>query len=245
STIASPESCLESIEESIEIRQAIADLPETLRDTFILHFYQELTHKEIAQRQGISYDNVCRRIHRARKQLKEKLSSYFRGTEEKVSVTATAPQMSSTPWENGEKQQTIESQENIGLETATVFPSGLKEAGVERQEVGGGNLEEDSDLRQIYEAFKGKACTGLGGRNGGQNLLPPASGPLPSEAQASVKNQYGKLTNKPTLRRIFHSFQGIHVVVVKGVKQISNLTTERSSTINFFPQACQQYYSSA
>ncbi|NES85468.1 MAG: sigma-70 family RNA polymerase sigma factor [Moorea sp. SIO2B7] len=79
STVASPESCLEREEKSTEIRQAIANLPETLRDTFILHFYQELTHTEIAQRQGISYDNVCRRISRARKQLKEKLSGYFLG----------------------------------------------------------------------------------------------------------------------------------------------------------------------
>ncbi|NEO54373.1 MAG: sigma-70 family RNA polymerase sigma factor [Okeania sp. SIO3B5] len=84
SNVASPESCLEREEKSTEIQQAIADLPETLRETFILHFYQELTHTEIAQRQGITYDNVCRRIYRARKQLKEKLSSYYRGTEEKV-----------------------------------------------------------------------------------------------------------------------------------------------------------------
>ncbi|NEP59511.1 MAG: sigma-70 family RNA polymerase sigma factor [Symploca sp. SIO2G7] len=84
STVASPEICLERQEKSTEIQQAIANLPETLRDTFILHFYQELTHTEIAQRQGISYYNVCRRIYRARKQLKEKLSSYFRGAEEDV-----------------------------------------------------------------------------------------------------------------------------------------------------------------
>ncbi|WP_237397172.1 sigma-70 family RNA polymerase sigma factor [Okeania sp. KiyG1] len=158
STIATPESCLEREEKSTEIRQAIANLPKTLRETFILHFYQELTHTEIAQRQGITYENVSRRISRARKQLKEKLSSYFRGTGEKVkscqvedcqlglmrgrgdagtqgsfsngqlcrhdiSVTARDPQMSSTSWENEEKQQTIESQENIGLETVTVSPS--------------------------------------------------------------------------------------------------------------------------
>ena len=54
----------------------------------------------------------------------------------------------------------------------------LKEAGVERQEAGGGNLSEDSDLSQILVAFIGEACTGLGGRDGGQNisascLLPP------------------------------------------------------------------------
>lgn len=39
STVASPESCLERQEKSTEIQQAIAHLPETLRDTFILHFY--------------------------------------------------------------------------------------------------------------------------------------------------------------------------------------------------------------
>ena len=63
--------------------------------------------------------------------------------------------------------------------------------------------------------------------------------------QSGVKNQLGKLTRKPTLRWIFQCFQGIHVVVVNGVKQISNLTQERSSIINFFPKTCQQYYSSA
>ncbi|GFZ90299.1 RNA polymerase sigma factor [Okeania sp. KiyG1] len=84
STVASPEICLERQEQSTEIQQAIANLPETLRETFILHFYQELTHTEIAQRQGISYDNVCRRIYQARKLLKEKLSGYFRGAEEDV-----------------------------------------------------------------------------------------------------------------------------------------------------------------
>jgi len=84
STVASPETCLEREEKSTEIQQAIANLPETLRETFILHFYQELTHTEIAQRQGISYDNVCRRIYRARIQLKEKLSGYFRGAGEDV-----------------------------------------------------------------------------------------------------------------------------------------------------------------
>jgi DNA-directed RNA polymerase specialized sigma24 family protein len=112
STVASPESCLERQEKSTEIQQAITNLPETLRDTLILHFYQELTHTEIAQRQGISYDNVCRRIYRARKQLKQKLSSYFLETLEKVSVTAR-DRKSSTLQENGENQQRIESEDQI------------------------------------------------------------------------------------------------------------------------------------
>ena len=79
SIIASPESCLERQEKSTEIQQAIASLPERLRNTFTLHFYQQLSHTEIAEAQGITYDNVCKRISLARKQLKEKLSSYFLG----------------------------------------------------------------------------------------------------------------------------------------------------------------------
>jgi transposase len=65
------------------------------------------------------------------------------------------------------------------------------------------------------------------------------------QAQTGVKNQLGKLTDCPTLRWIFQGFQGIHVVVINGVKQISNLTKERRVTLRFFPEKCQQYYFSS
>ncbi|MDJ0718916.1 MAG: IS1634 family transposase [Prochloraceae cyanobacterium] len=57
-----------------------------------------------------------------------------------------------------------------------------------------------------------------------------------------VKNNTGKLTDKPTLRWIFQCFQGIHVVIINGVKQISNLTDSRLTTINNFSKSCQRYY---
>ena len=63
-----------------------------------------------------------------------------------------------------------------------------------------------------------------------------------SELKTGVKNQLGKLTDRPTLRLIFQCFQGIHVVFLNGVKQISNLRTERCLTLSFFPEKCQQYY---
>ena len=63
-----------------------------------------------------------------------------------------------------------------------------------------------------------------------------------SELKTGVKNQLGKLTDRPTLRWIFQCFQGIHVVFINGVKQISNLRTERCLTLSFFPEKCQQYY---
>ena len=82
--VDTPETVLESEEKVIAIREAIASLPERLRHTFILHFYRQLSHREIASEQGISYENVCKQICLARKHLKQQLSSYFRGTDEDV-----------------------------------------------------------------------------------------------------------------------------------------------------------------
>jgi len=96
-TVECPESVLEREERSQRIRGAIAQLPEKCRETFILHFYRELDYKEIAEQQGISYDNVCKRISLARKQLKEKLSSYFRGTDGEVRETREIKKEGETP----------------------------------------------------------------------------------------------------------------------------------------------------
>jgi RNA polymerase sigma-70 factor (ECF subfamily) len=72
-----PESALETGEKRIVIRRAIDNLPSRLRETFILHFYRELSYAEIAQQQEISYQNVCKRISQARKILHEELRGYF------------------------------------------------------------------------------------------------------------------------------------------------------------------------
>ncbi|NEO67983.1 sigma-70 family RNA polymerase sigma factor [Moorena sp. SIO3H5] len=96
-TVECPESVLEREERSERIRGAIAELPEKLRETFILHFYRELSHQEIADRQGISYDNVCKRISLARKRLKERLSAYFRGTDGEVRETREIKKEGETP----------------------------------------------------------------------------------------------------------------------------------------------------
>ena len=126
-TVECPESVLEREERSAEIRGAVAELPEKCRETFILHFYRQLDYKEIAEQQGISYDNVCKRISLARKRLKEKLSGYFRDSESEVGANShSSPQMSGssqfpTPEENGEKQQQIRSQDEKNvLERGTV-----------------------------------------------------------------------------------------------------------------------------
>ncbi len=72
-----------------------------------------------------------------------------------------------------------------------------------------------------------------------------------SIAQTGIPNQLGKLTERPTLRWIFQQvgwiwrgnlaiprlqcFQGIHLLVHQGMKQVVNLTEERQLTLKFFP----------
>jgi transposase len=63
------------------------------------------------------------------------------------------------------------------------------------------------------------------------------------DSKTALKNQLGKLTQCPTLRWIFQCFQGIHLVVLSGVKQVVNLTVERKLTLSFFPPSCRDYYS--
>ncbi|MEG4288048.1 sigma-70 family RNA polymerase sigma factor [Microcoleus sp. C2C3] len=76
-----PASALDCDEKKRVIRAAIDDLPTRLRETFILHFYEELSHQEIADRQNITYQNVCKRISQARAILAVELRGYFIGEE--------------------------------------------------------------------------------------------------------------------------------------------------------------------
>ncbi|NER27234.1 MAG: sigma-70 family RNA polymerase sigma factor [Symploca sp. SIO1C4] len=55
-------------------------LPERLRNSFRLHFYQQRSHTEIAAEQGITYDNVCKRISSARKEYKKEYKERLRGS---------------------------------------------------------------------------------------------------------------------------------------------------------------------
>ncbi|ERT06690.1 RNA polymerase sigma factor, sigma-70 family protein [Lyngbya aestuarii BL J] len=84
-----PGSALERDDRNQVIRAAIDELPTKMRETFILHFYEELSYQEIAERQGISYPNVCKRISQARGILVKELRGYFieEKTSTEVSVT--------------------------------------------------------------------------------------------------------------------------------------------------------------
>ena len=63
-----------------------------------------------------------------------------------------------------------------------------------------------------------------------------------NHSQLRLKNQLGKLTERPTLRWIFQCFQAVHLLIINGGKQISNLTEERLWILRFFPDSCRSYY---
>jgi RNA polymerase sigma-70 factor (ECF subfamily) len=97
---------MENSERKMVIRRAIDNLPTRLRETFILHFYQELSYPEIAQQQEISYQNVCKRISQARKILLMELRGYFIGeegtdTDKSVPPTATESEIGERSEGNG------------------------------------------------------------------------------------------------------------------------------------------------
>ena len=60
-----------------EMDRAIAELPETLRSTFVLRDIQGLSGAETAEILGITVQAVKNRLHRARLRLRDRLSDYF------------------------------------------------------------------------------------------------------------------------------------------------------------------------
>jgi RNA polymerase sigma-70 factor (ECF subfamily) len=134
---------MESGEKRIVIRRAIDNLPSRLRETFILHFYRELSYQEIAQQQEISYQNVCKRISQARAILRLELRGYFigeDGTDTELSVPSAATESAI-----GEM-----SQGNGGVEAGAGETVTLPEAVEEVESVGGEEA--------IEEVRSGEAC---------------------------------------------------------------------------------------
>jgi RNA polymerase sigma-70 factor (ECF subfamily) len=119
-----PESAMESGEKRIVIRRAIDNLPTRMRETFILHFYQELSYPEIAQQQEISYQNVCKRISQARGILREELKGYFIGEEGTDTDLSVPP--AETESAIGEMSQGNAGVEPIAGETVTL-PEAVEE----------------------------------------------------------------------------------------------------------------------
>jgi RNA polymerase sigma-70 factor (ECF subfamily) len=72
-----PERDFESGETRAQLERAIKDLPEKLRAVFVMRELEGLSTEETAQALDISIDAAKVRLHRARLQLRERLSTYF------------------------------------------------------------------------------------------------------------------------------------------------------------------------
>jgi RNA polymerase sigma-70 factor, ECF subfamily len=72
-----PDQSLQAEERAKAVRQAVAALPEEIRQPLILATYEELPQAEIAQILHCSVKAVETRIYRARQRLRESLASLF------------------------------------------------------------------------------------------------------------------------------------------------------------------------
>lgn len=60
--------------------------------------------------------------------------------------------------------------------------------------------------------------------------------------QATIRHQTGKPTSTPTLRWVFQIFQAVHLILLEGLRHISNLTKEKQRILSFLSPECQKYY---
>ncbi len=116
-----PASQLEIGEKKTVIQSAINHLPTKLRETFILHFYQDLSYQEIAQKQAISYQNVGKRISQARVILQRELREYFIGENGSEMGLPVIPTLAVTKFAIGERSQRNTGICPISTETVTLM----------------------------------------------------------------------------------------------------------------------------
>jgi RNA polymerase sigma-70 factor (ECF subfamily) len=72
-----PEQDFDTAEARAELEAAVRELPEKLRAVFILRELEGLSTEESSAALGLSTEAVKTRLHRARLQLRERLSEYF------------------------------------------------------------------------------------------------------------------------------------------------------------------------
>jgi RNA polymerase sigma-70 factor (ECF subfamily) len=83
-----PDDQLLTAEARLEMDRAIAELPESLRATFVLRDIHGLSGAETAEVLGITVQAVKNRLHRARLRLRDRLAGYFAERTEGLQVAA-------------------------------------------------------------------------------------------------------------------------------------------------------------
>lgn len=70
-----PDSRVGEWERCAEVRRAIASLPPDYRDVIVLRYLEELSYEEIARHLNVPVSTIETRLHRAKKQLRQRLQN--------------------------------------------------------------------------------------------------------------------------------------------------------------------------
>jgi RNA polymerase sigma-70 factor (ECF subfamily) len=74
-TDSSPEKILEDIETKLLLDIAIESMPQKQREIFSLHYHENLSPAEIAQKTGLTYENVRKQIYNGKRQLRDVITA--------------------------------------------------------------------------------------------------------------------------------------------------------------------------
>ncbi len=72
--VEDPETSVLVLERAAAVHTAVNSLPDDLKTVVLLYDFEDLSHREIAQRMGVPEGTVWSRLHKARIILREKLS---------------------------------------------------------------------------------------------------------------------------------------------------------------------------
>ncbi len=78
---AAPDASSEAAEREAQVRLAMAELPADQRDLVRAHFYEDLSHSQIAERSGVPLGTVKSRLRLAFGKLRLKLDASGAGTD--------------------------------------------------------------------------------------------------------------------------------------------------------------------
>jgi RNA polymerase sigma factor (sigma-70 family) len=87
-----PDWYAEEDEQRQEILSALATLTEEQRQVVLLHYWQEFSHRQIADRLKVPVSTINNRLHSARAQLREEMQIMVDRTTHKAALSAEAPE---------------------------------------------------------------------------------------------------------------------------------------------------------
>jgi RNA polymerase sigma factor (sigma-70 family) len=145
-------------------RKAIDELPDRLRETFLLHFESELSYQEIAEQLGIFYDNVRKRISQARSILRQRFNENFSKDGADSDLSEPKSRVSRQPAKPKQSKHTVREEPVVGeialsekLEQVQTFAGGeLPEPALSVMQIEPVLLDVQSD--ENLEDFWQKAC---------------------------------------------------------------------------------------